>query len=172
MTPNKLLLSALALSALALPPMAQALPDDREQPIQIAADSAELDDQKGVATYRGAVKVTQGSLMIEGETVIIYAENGEVSRLVAEGQPAHFQQRPSAQAPLDKGYANHIDYSLTRDHITLEGEARLERDRDRFSGQRIELDMQSDLVSAFGGGEKAGDQRVRMILQPKQDGAR
>ena len=40
---------------------AWALPTDREQPIRVQADSAELDDKQGVAVYRGDV-VAQGPL--------------------------------------------------------------------------------------------------------------
>ena len=39
---------------------AWALPDDREQPIRVQADSAELDDRQGVAVYHGNVIITQG----------------------------------------------------------------------------------------------------------------
>ena len=41
---------------------AWALPSDREQPIRVQADTAELDDKQGVAVYRGDVVITQGTL--------------------------------------------------------------------------------------------------------------
>ncbi|MDL2424869.1 lipopolysaccharide transport periplasmic protein LptA, partial [Pseudomonas sp. BAgro211] len=50
---------------------AWALPTDREQPIRVQADSAELDDKQGVAVYRGDVVVTQGSMKLTGNTVTL-----------------------------------------------------------------------------------------------------
>lgn len=42
--------------------LAHALPSDSSQPINIQADSAELDDKRGIAIYRGDVVITQGTL--------------------------------------------------------------------------------------------------------------
>ena len=42
--------------------LAHALPSDSQQPINIQADSAEMDDKRGVAIYRGDVIITQGTL--------------------------------------------------------------------------------------------------------------
>lgn len=50
---------------------AWALPDDRNQPIRIQADDAQLDDKNGVATYKGDVIITQGSMKVTGNTVTI-----------------------------------------------------------------------------------------------------
>jgi len=36
------------------------MPEDRNQPIRVQADTAELDDLRGVAVYRGDVVITRG----------------------------------------------------------------------------------------------------------------
>lgn len=167
MNPTKSLLSLLLLGVLQAP-LALALPEDREQPIRITADRAELDDQKGIATYSGRVKVIQGSLEIEGDQVTIHSDDSGVNRIIALGQPARFRQQSQPDAPLDKGYALRIDYQVAEDEVTLEQEARLVRDRDIFTGRRIHLDIERDLVSAFSG-DGPSDDRVRMILQPKKE---
>ena len=59
----------LSLSAALGSASAFALPNDRDQPIRIQADNAHLDDKQGVATYTGDVIITQGSMMIKGNTV-------------------------------------------------------------------------------------------------------
>ncbi|HBB78519.1 MAG TPA: lipopolysaccharide transport periplasmic protein LptA, partial [Pseudomonas sp.] len=61
----------LGLSAFLLGSTAWALPEDRNQPIRIQADTAELDDNQGVAVYRGDVVITQGTMIITGDTVTI-----------------------------------------------------------------------------------------------------
>ena len=50
----------ISLGLAAASPTSWALPSDRDQPIRVQADSAELDDKQGVAVYRGAVVITQG----------------------------------------------------------------------------------------------------------------
>ena len=53
----------------------QALPGDSNEPIEIEADFAELDDEKGETIYVGNVIVTQGSLRMTGEKLRIILEN-------------------------------------------------------------------------------------------------
>ena len=69
--------------------MALALPSDREQPIRVQADSAELDDKQGVAVYRGDVVVTQGSTKLTGNTVYFVTQNRVVlidqAKVIQEG---------------------------------------------------------------------------------------
>ncbi|MEB0151312.1 LptA/OstA family protein, partial [Pseudomonas sp. CCC2.2] len=61
----------LSLSAALGSASAWALPNDNKQPIRIQADEAQLDDKQGVATYKGDVIITQGSMKITGNTVTI-----------------------------------------------------------------------------------------------------
>ena len=76
---------------------ALALPTDRDQPVRIQADSAELDEGKGVAVYRGNVIITQGSLKITGDAVTISQNRQkEVDVFTATGKPAQYEQKPAA----------------------------------------------------------------------------
>lgn len=52
-----------------IPAIALALPSDREQPINIEADHAQLDDETGVTQYKGDAILTQGTLRIEGDVI-------------------------------------------------------------------------------------------------------
>ena len=54
---------------------AWALPNDQQQPIRIQADDAQLDDKNGIATYKGDVIITQGSMIVKGNTVTITGAN-------------------------------------------------------------------------------------------------
>jgi lipopolysaccharide export system protein LptA len=42
-----------------------ALSSDREQPINLEADAADIDDLKGISIYTGNVVLTQGSMVIK-----------------------------------------------------------------------------------------------------------
>lgn len=79
----------LSLSAALGSVSAWALPSDREQPIRIQADSAELDDKQGVAVYRGDVVITQGTMKVTGDTVTITQNaQGDVEVFTSVGKPA------------------------------------------------------------------------------------
>ena len=82
---NKLLIVLLTL----LPALAWALPSDREQPISIEADHAQLDDKQGITQYKGKAVLTQGTLRIEGDIITFYyGEDKQIIKAVAQGNLA------------------------------------------------------------------------------------
>lgn len=146
---------------------AQALPEDRDQPINIQADSAKLDDGKGVAVYMGKVKLTQGSLTIEGDEVKIFRNaKGDVDRAVAIGKPAHFAQTPEVGKPQVDGKAKQIEYFVTEERATLEQNAVVTQGGNAFTGEKIDYDIRKQLLNAAG--DSNGGTRVNMTLQPSK----
>ena len=144
-----------------------ALPEDRQQPINVQSDSAEKIKEK--VFYRGNVTMTQGSITIKGETVTVVSDNdNKVQRLIADGTPAHFSQKPNANEGLVNATANNIDYQLVSDTILLTKNANVEQSDSTISGERIEYDIKAERVRASGLTEGDGS-RVRMILQPQTD---
>ena len=90
-------------------PSVFALPEDRDQPIEIAADNAVINEKQNQAEYTGAVLVTQGTLKLEGELVNLKTnEAGEVETFVSKGQPARFEnlRRKTDKEPV-RGRALH-----------------------------------------------------------------
>jgi lipopolysaccharide export system protein LptA len=75
---------------------AYALPSDKEQEIRIAANTATLDQRKGVTIYSGDVQFSQGSLLLKADTVIAHfnADTQKIEKIEAHGAPAHYQQQP------------------------------------------------------------------------------
>ncbi len=160
---NSLLMSGLMLL---IPLSVLALPGDRDQPINIQADKA---IQKPIpdgerTTYIGSVKLTQGSLLITGERLIIDSKNREVTRVTAFGSPAHFQQQSDPQKQPIKADANKISYSLASDTIVLEQSARVSQEGSTVSGERIYYDLAREQVQAKGTDD--GSSRVHMVLEP------
>ena len=174
------LLGALLLSMLAtvFAPLAGAFNLDSDEPIRVVADKARLDDLKGIATYTGDVVVTQGKTRLEADKVVLFRDNGELERMEAFGQPAHYTQpaanRDSGQPSAETdAWAREIRYSASSGELELTEDAVIEQAGDRFSGQRIVYDTQARIVTASGSGdqsqssEQAGG-RVEMIIQPRR----
>lgn len=141
-----------------------ALPSDKDQPIQLKADMAEIDDKNKVSVYVGNVFVKQGSLEITADKITVYSDENGVKEMIAVGKPVYFEQQSKVDAPLTKGYGLTMEYYVDQDLTILIEEAKLTQAGDIFTGDRIEYEMDVDVVTATS--EKPGSQ-VEMILPPR-----
>ena len=73
---------------------AAALESDRNQPIELAADSVDIDEGKGVSIYRGDVDLRQGSIRLRADVVTVHQDKRRPSRIVARGE-ASARARPN-----------------------------------------------------------------------------
>lgn len=146
---------------------AHALPDDRNQPINIGADRASMNERTGLTIYTGNVEIIQGTMEIRGDRVELHrADDGSINRIISTGKPAQFQQQPSAKQTLTKAYGQRMEYRVKQQEITITDNARVDQDQDTFTGERIIYNMEHALVNAFGSDREDG-QRVKMVIQPK-----
>ncbi len=151
---------------------AWALPEDRNQPIRIQADTAELDERRGVAVYRGDVVITQGTLKITGHTVTITQNaSGDVEVFTAQGKPAYYEQQPAAGRPIVKAYGLTIQYFAENERIVLIDQARVVQEGNTFEGEKIVYDTRRQVVSA--GRANNADittprPRIDMVIQPRR----
>ncbi|MBV2134452.1 lipopolysaccharide transport periplasmic protein LptA [Pseudomonas sp. MAP12] len=150
---------------------AWALPTDREQPIRVQADSAELDDAKGVAVYRGGVVITQGTLKITGDTVTITQDkNGDIEVFTSVGKPAYYEQKPAEDKPVVKAYGLTIQYFAVNERIVLIDQAKVVQEGNTFEGEKIVYDTQRQIVNAgraTGSNVSTPRPRIDMMIQPR-----
>lgn len=151
---------------------AWALPTDRDQPIRVQADSAELDDKQGVAVYRGNVVITQGTLKITGDTVTITQDaNGDVEVFTSVGKPAYYEQKPAVDKEIVKAYGLTIQYFAANERIILLDQAKVVQEGNTFEGEKIVYDTQRQIVNAgraTGGNVTTPRPRIDMVIQPKK----
>ncbi|WP_231759747.1 lipopolysaccharide transport periplasmic protein LptA [Microbulbifer elongatus] len=160
-------LPALALAlACALPGLsAQALPDDRQQPVKVSADNLEANRSKNLSVYSGNVVISQGSLQIRADRVEVHGNTkGEINKVIATGKPAHFQQQVEESTTPVKARAARIEFLVASDALQLTGEAFVDRDGNTLSAERIDYDLNSEQMKARGQSEK---KRVEMIWKPE-----
>jgi len=149
-----------------MPLSVMALSSDKQQPIHIEADSVVIDDAHGTAIYRGNVHYSQGSTHLEAQEVTVYStDRQKVDKVVADGDPATFRQRPDNQDQDMRGQAGHIEYFAAAERVILEKDAHLWRGKNEFAGSRIEYDTANQMVKALKSGDEAG--RVQVIIQPR-----
>ena len=150
---------------------AWALPSDSQEPIRIQADDAQLDDRNGIATYKGDVIITQGSMKVTGNTVTITrTAAGDIDVVTSVGNLAYFEQQQSAAKP-DKmqGYAVTIQYQAQKDLVVLTDRAKVINEGNTTEGEKIVYNTKSQVATAGRGGNVTTPrQRIDMVIQPKK----
>ncbi|EOF4704109.1 MAG: lipopolysaccharide ABC transporter substrate-binding protein LptA [Klebsiella huaxiensis] len=163
---NKLSLKialASALLAASLPALAKT--GDTDQPIHIGSDQQSLDMQSNVVTFTGNVVVTQGTIKINADKVVVTRSDGEKGKEVidAYGNPATFYQMQDNGKPV-KGHAAKMRYEVQNDFVTLTGNAYLEQLDSNIKGDKITYLVKEQKMQAFS--NKGG--RVTTVLVPSQ----
>lgn len=158
--PWVLLLSLLA----GWPPLATALPGDREQPIRITADSALRDEKQGFTIYTGSVQLKQGSLQIEAERLTVYHQVEAADRIVAEGNPAHLQEQPEADQRLLHARARVIEYFNSEERVQLRRDASIEQGGSLVTGNSIDYFIAEQRVRANSDGDSGNGRRVEVVI--------
>lgn len=156
----------LALTTLLIPFHADALQSDREQPLQVEADRANIDNKNGISIYLGNVIVVQGSMRITADKLTVYARDQILTKMISEGNPTTYKQRPEGKEQDVKGRGQRIEYYEDTETAIFIERAVLEQDGNTFNSDRIVYDVARDKVNA--GTTSSGD-RVRIILQPKEN---
>lgn len=143
-----------------------ALPDDRNKPIHVSADSATRNDQSGITLYKGRVELAQGSMQITGNIVEIRQNDSGLRAIVAKGKPAKYQQKPAPGEEITYAYGQRLEYNINTQKLTITGQAKVTQGSDTFSGNKIVYDMRKSIVDAFSDNSLNGE-RVKMVIQPK-----
>lgn len=147
------------------PLWAHALPDDRDQPIHIAADKALRDEKQGITVYTGNVRMSQGSMELEADKLTIYQIDDEADKIVAQGSPAKMRQQPKPDESLVHAHALVITYLRTKDMVHLQDDARIEQAGDLVTGESIDYFIDKQLIKAESGKSEKSEQVV-VVIQP------
>ena len=158
---------------------ARALSTDKEKPIEVEADSGQLDDIKNITIYTGDVVVTRGSIRMTGDKMTVYYDKDDnIETLIMVGNPATYRQLPDNSKVYDEAEALRMEYYELRNLVILLRKAKVRQERYNFSGERIEYDTELSQVKAWSDvdknqqGDKSKDAkkqgRVKIIIKPKQ----
>jgi len=157
-----------------LPLHSWALSSDKDQPIDLEADSADIDDKQGVSVYRGNVVLSQGSMVLNAEILTLYHnKKRQLTKAIATGSPAKFKQRPDNKDADMHAKAKKMIYFVLEDKIHLLDDAVLWQNKDSFRGNKIIYDTKAGSVKATGGvniksGKKKSKERIRVTIQPRK----
>jgi lipopolysaccharide export system protein LptA len=164
MAPVRSLYAILLLLSL-LPLTAWGLEADRDQPINIEADQASLNDKTGFSVYEGSVRLQQGTLVFTGNRMTAQLTDKKLDTIILTGTPATYVQRPDGKDVDQHAEAERIEYYAIDERVILLRKARIwESGEEEFRSDRIVFNLKTDTVDAGGGGDGG---RVHITLQPK-----
>ena len=145
---------------------------DRDKPIDLEADSVKVDDSKQISTYSGNVILTQGTLVIRADKLIVREDQAGFQHSTSLGNPTTFKQKMEGKNEYMEGSAQRIEYDGRMDKVQLFTKAWVKRGEDIVHGDYIMYDANAEYAEVIGGGSQAATPgsptgRVRAIIQPK-----
>ena len=145
-----------------LPVTGWGLTGDRNQPVNIQADRATVNEKTGKSVYEGNVYVQQGTLVLQGSKMTVQLKDNSIDTFVLTGDPATYRQRPDGEESDQHAEARRIEFYAKEDRIILLKNARVWRsDVKELRSDRIVFDLKSDTFNA--GSDEPGD-RVYITL--------
>lgn len=132
------------------------------------------DEAKKLATFEGKVVLTQGSLIIRAERIVIRQDSDGFQHGVATGSPATFRHKREGFAEHICGEALKIEYDNKLERVEFFNKARLRRDSgDDISGDFISYDARNERFTVKSN-EASGtnrEGRVSATIMPKKPAA-
>ena len=163
------------LASLSTPVLAERA--DRDQPVNIEADRLTVDDRNKVHVFEGSVILTQGTLTIRGDKLVVTQDAAGFQNGVATASGnrlATFRQRRDGTTDqYVEGEAERIEYDSRSEKARLFNRARVTSGGDQVSGHYIEYDALTEnylVTNAPGSQPGTTPSRVRAVIQPKSDG--
>jgi len=155
-----LLTIATALNLL-IAPTAHALKSDATQPIHINARSVEVNEKTGVAIYRGAVRLRQGTLRLDADHVEVTSRNQTIQTIRARGNPVKVHTQTDKNEAIN-AEAKRADYFATKRQLDLYDDVVVKRNDDVLRGAIVRYNLDTRAMSAEG--NDAG--QVWSVIQP------
>ncbi len=145
---------------------------DRDKPVNLEADRVDLDDARKEAIFEGNVSMTQGTLLIKADKIIVKQDADGFQYGIAFGKPAYFRQKREGFDDFIEGYGERLEYDGKVDKMQMFTNARIQRGGDEVRGDYIAYNAVTEFFQVIGGGKSAASAgnpqgRVRAVIQPK-----
>jgi lipopolysaccharide export system protein LptA len=141
-----------------------ALESDRQEPLEVSANSTDGTLGDGVTTLRGNVDIRQGTLHISAEEAEVSKIDGRVNSVTFRGLPASLEQEIEEQG-LVQATANIIDYQVASGLVTLTGNADVKHPQYQISGESLTYDL--NIQHFQGSSDENGNGRIHIRLDPE-----
>ncbi len=160
---------------------AQSLDHDSSQPIEISADSLEVEQEQQVATFAGNVDAVQGDLVLSADKLRVHYEGKDSAVGIAAGSGNRIRRIDAEgnviiASPEETAEGKQGTYDVRGKLVVLEGEVVLTRGENVIRGERLVMDLVSGKSRIVGtettvadGSEASPGGRVRALFTPNAD---
>ena len=149
-------------------PYSHAEKADRDKPIEIEADTMTVDDAKSTSIYTGDVILTQGTLLIRADELVVRQDKQGFQHSTSLGNPTTFKQKLEGSEEYIQGRALRIEYDGHMDKIHLYKNAEVKRGKDIVVGDYITYDANAEVAQAMSSNKENGIKgRTKAIIKPK-----
>lgn len=155
-------------------PLCHAEKADREKPVNLEADRATVDEINKVHVFDGNVTLTQGTLVIRSDKLVVKQDAEGFKTGVATADPgklARFRIKRDGKDEYVDGEAERIEHDARTETTRFYNRAWVRSGQDEVRGQFIVFDGLNENYSVTSG--PAGtvvpgrENRVRAVIQPK-----
>lgn len=132
-------------------------PENEE--IVIRAQTATLNQARGVGLYEGDAELRQGNRSLSADMIRIELKEGAPGRIEATGDPVRLREGNILDARGDR-----LVYDVQEKRIQIFGDARVDHQGRVFEGAELEYNLTTRQVNASGGDTG----RVRMVIPAEE----
>jgi lipopolysaccharide export system protein LptA len=143
---------------------------DREKPINIESNNVTVDDSKQTSVFEGNVVLTQGTIVIHADRMIVKQDKKGFKQGTAYGNPVSFKQKRDGIDEYVEGYGQRIEYDGTSEKVEFFSRARVKRGPDEVRGNYIAYNSKTEFFQVIGKGASdisSGSSRAHAVIQPK-----
>ena len=150
-------------------PVPQTWATEAPEKIFVTADHMKMNIETGNSTYTGHVKISQGELVLTGDTVTLEQGGKELERLIVTGKPARYHHLTETGETIE-AESEHMVYTVSKNTLVMTTNAHLKQPDHQLSSQKIIFDTEKKIVIAGGDNKTSnnGAQRVNITLTPKE----
>lgn len=166
---NNILL--LGLSLLVWSSLLHAENADRERPIHLESDVVVVDNVNQTSVFEGKVELTQGTLRIQAERVVLTQDKEGYQHCTATGKLASFRQKQEGSNDYMEGYGERIEYDTRTETVDFFGQARIKREGDDVRGDHITYNTKTEVFQVSGNTNNADSPsqgRAHAVIQTRR----
>jgi lipopolysaccharide export system protein LptA len=140
----------LALAGIFFSSLAVALDSDKNAPIAIDSDNTSIDFRTGKRVLTGNVEVTQGTLNIKADKIVLTYKGNELDTATATGKPVKFKQLPEGHKEMVYGESITLKLEQAKNLITLKKKAKITQGSNVITGKVIYYNMKTSKMTIKG----------------------
>jgi lipopolysaccharide export system protein LptA len=129
---------------------AQALDSDKNAPVTINADTTSIDFRTGKRVLTGNVEITQGTLNIKANKIVLIYKGDDIDTATASGKPVKFKQMPEGQTEMVHGEGKTLTLKQAKDLITLKDNAKITQGSNTITGKVIYYNTRTSKMTVKG----------------------